>query len=591
MLGSMRDAMLHEAFYTSGTYHNKSLNLGVGWVAHQGTFSDCMPAWNETDDVCLVFSGEDFRDASEVEGLKARGHRCSSSNAGYLVHLYEELGEDFLGAINGWFSGVLVDLRTDTIVLFNDRYGLQRVYYHEHPRGLVFASEAKALLRALPELREMDLASLGETFALGCVLQNRTLFRRVALLPGASKWKVRRGAGIEKGRYFSGERWVRQPTLDRAQYCERLLEFFQRVLPRYLAVPPRVGMSLTGGLDGRMILAWANAAAGSMPCYSFGGIYRDCADVKIARKLAALMGQSHSTITVGSEFFRAFPDLAEKTVYISDGTMDVSGAVEIHVNRLAREIAPVRLTGNYGSEIIRGNIAFRPGRFPMELLAPDFRALVESAAETYAREQCASRVAFVAFKQVPWYHYARYAVEQSQLTVRSPYLDNELVALVHQAPADLTTSPAPSLGVVQDGDPRLANLATDRGLRYQEIPMISRLMRAYSELTAKAEYAYDYGMPHWLVRVDHALSGLHLERLFLGRHKFYHFRVWYRDRFARYLRDVLLDPRALARGYVEGRVLERALSAHIAGSANYTSEIHRLLTAELIHRRLIESGV
>ena len=47
-------------------------------------------------------------------------------------------------------------------------------------------------------------------------------------------------------------------------------------------------MSLTGGLDSRMILAWAQAAPGSLPCYTFGGPYRDCADVRIARQLATI---------------------------------------------------------------------------------------------------------------------------------------------------------------------------------------------------------------------------------------------------------------------------------------------------------------
>ena len=49
------------------------------------------------------------------------------------------------------------------------------------------------------------------------------------------------------------------------------------------------------------------------------------------------------------------------------------------------------------------------------------------------------------------------------------------------------------------------------------------------EFTFKAEYAYDYGMPQWVARIDHVLSPLHLERLFLGRHKYAHYRVWYRD--------------------------------------------------------------
>jgi asparagine synthase (glutamine-hydrolysing) len=47
------------------------------------------------------------------------------------------------------------------------------------------------------------------------------------------------------------------------------------------------------------------------------------------------------------------------------------------------------------------------------------------------------------------------------------------------------------------------------------------------------------------------LFPFHLDRLFLGRHKLLHFRVWYRDALAGYVREMLLDPRSLSRPYIE----------------------------------------
>ena len=85
------------------------------------------------------------------------------------------------------------------------------------------------------------------------------------------------------------------------------------------------------------------------------------------------------------------------------------------------------------------------------------------------------------------------------------------------------------------------------------------VQRAYLDFTFKAEYAYDYGMPQSVVNVDHALSRLHLERLFLGRHKFYHYRVWYRDALRSYVREMLLDSRTLSRPYLQRGVLEKVV--------------------------------
>ena len=225
-------------------------------------------------------------------------------------------------------------------------------------------------------------------------------------------------------------------------------------------------MSLTGGLDGRMIMAWARPNRGEMPCYTFNGSYRDCADVRIARKVAAVCNQPHQTISVGDEFLAEFPRLAEQTVHLTDGAMDVSGAAELYVNRLARQIAPVRLTGNYGSEILRRNVAFKPRALPSEVFSPDFVPQLTAAAHTYSEEAAGNQLSFIAFKQVPWYHYARFAVEQSQISVRSPFLDNDLVALAFQAPSEAITSLAPSLRLIAEGNPLLGRIPTDRGITY-----------------------------------------------------------------------------------------------------------------------------
>lgn len=587
-IARMTRCMLHEPSYVSGTYTHQGLGVGVGWVSHGGSFADCMPLWNERRDICLVFSGEDFMDAGEVRQLCGRQFDVEAGNASYLIGLYEAIGLGFIEKLNGWFSGLLIDLRKNIVVLFNDRYGLGRVYFHEGPDRFYFSSEAKALLEILPGLRSLDLRGVAETFSCGSVLQNRTLFEGISLLPGGSRWAFAPSGHISKENYFGPQAWEHQPILDKAEFYDQLKSTFQRITPKYLSRANSVAMSLTGGLDGRMIMAWATPSPGTLPCYTFGGTYRTCADVAIGRRIAQLCGQSHQTITVGAEALAKFPSLAEKAVFVSDGTMDVTGAVELYVNRAASELSPVRLTGNYGSEIVRGNVAFRPRKVAGSHLSPDFAQLVRDAGATYQTERDCHPVSFIAFKQVPWHHYSRLAVEQSLLTIRSPFLDNDLVALMYRAPPELVSSNEPSLRLIEEGNPLLGSLPTDRGLVHGQASFVGKLRKQWVEFTVKAEYAYDYGMPQRLAQVDHILAPLHLERLFLGRHKFYHFRVWYRDQLARYVKEILLDPRTLARPYFQGRVLESMVKAHTEGRQNWTLEIHRALTLELLQRQLVE---
>jgi asparagine synthase (glutamine-hydrolysing) len=520
-----------------------------------------------------------------LDGLSTEG-----SNYDWLVLAYEKQGLKFLEALNGWFSGALIDLRQQRVVLFNDRFGLQRIYYHQSDTDFYFASQAKALLRVLPGLRQLDMAGFAELVTCGCPLQNRTIFKGISLLPGGSSWIFQPKAPLRKEQYFKPETWENQQPLEQEEYYNNLRATFTRVLPRCFRGERKVGMSLTGGLDGRMIMAWAEKAPGALPCYTFGGSYRDCFDVRLARKVAQICRQPHQVIPVNGDFLAQFPTFAEQAIRVSDGAMDLTGSVELYVNKHARQIAPVRLTGNYGSEIIRGSVAFKPSPLNASVYSAEFLRFSQEAAATYAAEARCHPVSFIAFKQVPWFHYARLSIEQSLVTPRSPYLDNDLVSLMYRAPVEQVVNKEPSLRLIAEGNAELGRIPTDRGLRHGPVPVITRLHNLWQEFTVRTEYAYDYGMPQSLARIDRVFAPLHFERLFLGRHKFYHFRIWYRDKLSGYLKDVLLDGRSLARSHVRGKALEGLVNRHVTGRANHTLELHQLLSLELIHRQLLEAN-
>ncbi len=578
--------MLRDQSYTCETYQNRELGVAAGFISHDESPTPRL-IWNGRGDVGCLVTGEPFIDGkTSVISSEVPSEPCAGV-AATLVHLYERTGSVGLLELNGWFAGLIVDCRKGEITLFNDRYGLNRIYIHEDANRLLFSTEAKSLLAVNPALRALDPNGLAEWWSCGSPLGGRTLFKGVSLLAPASVWIFSK-QGVTKQTYFDRSVWESQTPLSDVEFSRALEETFPRILKKYTNGARPVAMSLTGGLDGRMIMAWAKPEPDELPCYTFNGSLRDCADVRIARKIAAVCSQPHHTIMVGDKFLEDFPRLAEETVGLTDGAMDVTGAAELYVNQLAREIAPVRLTGNYGSEILRRHIAFRPGQLPEELFSPDFVPHLRNVADTYAREATGNRLSFIAFKQVPWHHYNRLAVEQSQVTVRSPFLDNELVSLAFRTPVNLATSLEPSLQLIANGNATLARIPTDRGITYPAGRPGNRLHQAMGVFLAKAEYAFDYGMPDWLARTNTLLAPLRLERLFLGRQKFCHFRTWYRNQLAEYATEVILDSRARSRPYLNGRLLEPMIRSHRNGTRNWTTAIHKILSLELLQRALID---
>src|ERR1022692_2924762 len=180
-LRRMVETLRHESFYVTGTWIDESLGVYVGWVERENSFSDGMPMRNERDDVVLMFSGEDYPEPGIARRLKERGHECEAEGPSYLVHLYEE-NSCFPRNLNGRFHGLVADRARGLAILFNDRYGMHRLYYHESKEAFYFAAEAKAILKVCPELRTVNPRSLGEFVSCGCVLENRTLFEGVHVL-------------------------------------------------------------------------------------------------------------------------------------------------------------------------------------------------------------------------------------------------------------------------------------------------------------------------------------------------------------------------------------------------------------------------
>ncbi|MGB2712545.1 MAG: asparagine synthase-related protein [Vicinamibacterales bacterium] len=585
-LAQMVESMHHEPFYVTGTWIDESLGVYVGWTARKSSFADGMPLFNETRDAVLVFSGEDYPPPGTAQRLNERGHSLPLDGPAYLVHLYEE-DPTFPAMLNGTFHGLAIDKLRGTAMLFTDRYALHRLYYYQSADAFYFAGEAKAILSVNPNCRRLENRALGEFLGCGCVMEDRTLFDGVRVMPPAVAWTFS-GYRLENKRtYFTPREWEQEAPLPPDEYYRALRDALSRNLPRYFNGRERIGISLTGGLDTRVIMAWLPAAPGSLPCYTFGSMFRDNQDVRVARRVSRSCEQPHSVIPVGRDFLSRFADYAERSVYLSDGCVDLSRTSDLYVSERARDIAPTKIVGTYGSEVLTGVTMMKPRPLFRGLLAAGALPYVQEAGVTYDGLRHEHPVTFAAFRQSPWWHYGVLALEETQLTVRSPFLDNEFIRTAYRAPQTPAATDVRTR-LIAEGRFTLDRIPTDLGVGGTAGPFTSLVSRTFQKFTFRAEYAYDYGMPHWLARLDRVCSPLHLERLFLGRHKLAHYRIWYREALSEYVRSMLLDSRSLTRPYLEADGVRAIVTGHLAGHGNYTRELHKVLSLELVHRLFLD---
>jgi asparagine synthase (glutamine-hydrolysing) len=570
--------MEHERFSTSGLYSVPEMGVYGGWAAHEnGTKRGEHIFANETGDVALLLSGECFADRETRRRLREKGHGFAHGMSDWVVHSYEERGEGAFADLNGLFSGLLIDKRRGRAFLFNDRYGLDRIYWTETKDGVYFASEAKALLRICPELRTFDMDGVADFLAFGCTLEWRTLFRGVNVLPGGSLWSFERCRCTER-RTFARSGWESLQPLTVEAFEAALEETLQRVLPLYFESESLVAVALTGGLDTRLIMALRPKDGPRPVSYTFAGANGDTLDATLGANVATLCGVDHEVIRLGPDFLADFESHADKTVYVSDGSFGVTGAHEIYLNARARRLAPVRLTGLFGSEVLRGVCTLKPSGLCTDIIDRAFHGPI--AALTRHPAFCGGGdVGAAVFRDIPWTSFGPVTACRSQVTFRTPYLDNQLVAVAFQRPASLRDSLHSGLRLVRHHHPALGRLPTDR--------QYGRAVRVLAETTFKLDYLSNEGFPHWLSRLDPLLDRLHASRTVLGHHKFLRYRRWFRTSLATYLRDRLAA--AKESSIWNRNMLDRAAADHIDGRQNYVQEIDAVLTLEAVDRLLIRS--
>src|SRR5262249_22574473 len=152
----------------------------------------------------------------------------------------------------------------------------------------------------------------------------------------------------------------------------------------------------------------------------------------------------------------------DQAVYISDGCLGLSGAAELYLNRQARIVASTRITGNWGGELMRGVRAFKY-RMPLgDALRPSLRDLVADVATAFDATADWNPLSYTLFRQLPHQGYGRYAVERSQVMMRSPFLARDVVKTLYQRPA-IARSSVDTVLAVLERRPGLIGIPTDTG--------------------------------------------------------------------------------------------------------------------------------
>jgi asparagine synthase (glutamine-hydrolysing) len=214
------------------------------------------PIFNEDRSIAVIFNGEIFNYIELRADLERCGHRFyTHSDTEVIVHAYEEYGDDFVRQLNGQFAIALWDSRAERLLLIRDRVGIAPLFYTKAAGRLLFASEVKAILPALPSSPRLNAAVLDQIFTFWAPASPQTLFEGILeLSPGTLLIADRNGERVQ--RYWD---WQFPASPDEywqageEQLAGELRELLIDATRIRLRADVPVGAYLSGGLDSSVI--------------------------------------------------------------------------------------------------------------------------------------------------------------------------------------------------------------------------------------------------------------------------------------------------------------------------------------------------
>jgi asparagine synthase (glutamine-hydrolysing) len=313
---------------------------------------------DENSDIQAFLHGDLWNEAELRTLPEIQDTSWSGKRAGVLLaSLYRAYGKSFISRLRGAFCAAILDKKAKQLVLVNDRLGSYFLYWFHGPQHFVFASELSAVLRHATVKPTLNPRAVADYLTFGFLFGDKTLATPVRLLPPASMltyyW--------EDGHYTLDRYWRADVAFQpwegsKSSYLEALRETFNLAVQRTLEEGHSFGLSLSGGLDSRMILSAIDCTRASISTYTLG--VQGCADEVIAQQLAQIAGTKHRFLELDMTYLGDALTNLQRMVALADGMYLTHGLTEMLALRFLETAGFSVLLRGHGGELAKASLSW-----------------------------------------------------------------------------------------------------------------------------------------------------------------------------------------------------------------------------------------
>jgi asparagine synthase (glutamine-hydrolysing) len=298
----------------------------------------------------LVVSSKEYIIA--IDGTPELDGRKTNNAEETLIERYQRMGARFVSTLRGSFCIALFDRTNRTLLLATDRLSSRSLFWARVPHGLGFSTELKGLL-ALPQLQiAPDVKSIGLYLRYGRLFGSRTMCRGVSLLlPGQILVYKLDDDSVENHCSFEAQATISRREPLNSQRLTDLADAFKHAVLNESNGESKVGLSVSGGLDSRGILAVLAAKKSNAVLRTEG--MEGCLDAVIGRKLAATTGIPWSFQPLTECAIGSYVEAMRRYVYLTEGMTVPEGFPGVGPLEFAAQEQLHKLQRGHGGENAR----------------------------------------------------------------------------------------------------------------------------------------------------------------------------------------------------------------------------------------------
>ena len=314
------------------------------------------PMANEDGRVWVVFNGEIYNYPSLRRRLEGAGHTFrTQSDTETIVHLYEEVGLECFGHLNGMFAIAIWDAPQRRLVLARDRLGKKPLLYRREPHRLLFASELKSLLEVPGVPRAIDPAAVDQYLTYQYVPHPGTIFKGICKLPPGHLAVFQDGT-LDIRAYWQPDLRIERPV-NMSEAVEELGGLLESAVQMRMRSDVPLGAFLSGGIDSSLVVALMQRQGGPpVKTFSIGFPVAEYDETRYARRVAEHLGTEHHEFEVTPDGVEVLPRLIW---HFDEPFADSSAIPTWYVSQMTRQHVTVALSGDGGDELFAGYPRYR----------------------------------------------------------------------------------------------------------------------------------------------------------------------------------------------------------------------------------------